>query len=454
MQFTLFSDSEVKSPKEVIFHSTPLGKLRQVLPLSQLAALLPEKKSKSGAKSWLNNEGQVALMFLKSYTGLSDQCLIDNLNSNWEMQMFCGIQLSVFDRIKDSNLPSSIRCKLGRHLDLEQFQRICISEWKSEMSNQNVCMTDAVVYESYIKYPTDVKLLWDCNEWLFEGLFNLCEYLKIRKPRSQYSKQAEKQKVFAKRKRKSQRENRRRVKQLLKLLAKGLEQIQLAINKYYALLKSSPLTENILSTSFFNRLKTIKTIYTQQKYMSDHPGKKAPDRIVSLAKPWIRAIVRGKENKPVEFGPKIHMSQTDGINYVENYTYKPFNECKRTKISILKHRHIYQKCTHYAGDKIYATNENRRYLTQNRIYSNFSQKGKVRAEEAPQLKIVRSELGKQRATVLEGSFGNEKNHYSLNKIKARLENTEKIWVYFGVMTANAVKISTRKEAKKKLSIAA
>lgn len=454
MQFTIFSDSEVKSPKEVIFHSTPLGKLRQALPISELASLLPEKRSKSGARSWLNNEGQVALMFLKSYTGLSDECLVDNLNSNWEMQMFCGIQLSVFERIKDSNLPSSIRCRLGSNLDLEQFQRICISSWKPEMSNQNVCMTDAVVYESYIKYPTDVKLLWDCNEWLFEQLFDLCAYLKIKKPRSQYSKQAEKQKVFAKRKRKSRRENRRRVKQLLKLLSKGIKQIQFVINQYYALLKGNPLIENILSISFFNKLKTIKTIYTQQKYMSDHPGKKASDRIVSLAKPWIRAIVRGKENKPVEFGPKIHMSQTDGINYVEHYTYKPFNECKRTKISIFKHSHIYKKCTHYAGDKIYATNENRRHLTQKNIYTNFSQKGKARREEAPQLKIVKSELGKQRATVLEGSFGNEKNHYSLNKIKARLESTEKIWVYFGVITANAVKISTRKEAKKNFSKAA
>lgn len=188
--------------------------------------------------------------------------------------------------------------------------------------------------------------------------------------------------------------------------------------------------------------------------MSDYPGKKAPDRIVSLAKPWIRAIVRGKENKPVEFGPKIHMSQTDGINYVEHYSNKAFNECKRTKISILKHSHIYQKCTHYAADKIYATNENRRHLTEKNIYTNFCQKGKVKADQASQLKIVKSALGKQRATVLEGSFGNEKNHYGLHKIKARLESTEKIWVYFGVMSANAVKISTRKETKSKLAKAA
>jgi len=37
---------------------------------------------------------------------------------------------------------------------------------------------------------------------------------------------------------------------------------------------------------------------------------------------------------------------------------------------------------------------------------------------------MRSSLSVERATVLEGSFGNEKNQYLLNKIKARTQATE------------------------------
>jgi len=43
-----------------------------------------------------------------------------------------------------------------------------------------------------------------------------------------------------------------------------------------------------------------------------------------------------------------------------------------------------------------------------------------------------------------GSFGNEKNNYGLRKIKALSEGTEKVWVFFGIMTTNAVLISKRK----------
>ena len=56
---------------------------------------------------------------------------------------------------------------------------------------------------------------------------------------------------------------------------------------------------------------------------------------------------------------------------------------------------------------------------------------------------MRTELGRARATVMEGSFGNEKNHYGLQKIKARTEQTETTWIFFGIMTANAVKIAKR-----------
>lgn len=446
LQHFIFSESVIKSEKEVVFENTELGKVYKTLPIKELASLLPERKS--GAKGWFDNEGQIALMFLKSYTGHSDEALIENINNNWVMQMFCGVQLSLFERIKDKGLASAIRCRLGQYLDLNLFQEICLKHWKEDIADHHVCMNDAVVYESYIKYPTDVKLLWDSVEWIFEKMFVLCEQMEIRKPRSKYCQHKDKQKVFAKKKKKSYKDNRRRIRQLLKLLSKGLDQLQEVINYYYQCSKSDPFIDKGLDGYFFDKLKTIKTIFTQQQYMLTHQGKKAPDRIVSLAKPWIRAIVRGKENKLVEFGPKIHMTQVGGINYIEHYSYKPFNECKRLKVSILKNERLFGKCSHYAADNIYPTNENRKFIRGKNIYTNFAQKGKVCAHEAEQLRSLRIQLGKQRATVLEGSFGNEKNHYTLNKIKAKLESTERIWVFFGVMTANAVKISKRAESRK------
>lgn len=44
---------------------------------------------------------------------------------------------------------------------------------------------------------------------------------------------------------------------------------------------------------------------------------------------------------------------------------------------------------------------------------------------------------------MEGSFGTEKQRYSLDKIKARTELNEILWIFFGVHTANAVRIAKR-----------
>lgn len=53
-------------------------------------------------------------------------------------------------------------------------------------------------------------------------------------------------------------------------------------------------------------------------------------------------------------------------------------------------------------------------------------------------KVLRSELSKERATRLEGSFGIQKQHYSLSRIKVRNRKTEILWIFFGIHTANAI----------------
>ena len=46
------------------------------------------------------------------------------------------------------------------------------------------------------------------------------------------------------------------------------------------------------------------------------------------------------------------------------------------------------------------------------------------AKDEPLRRVLRSELSRERATRLEGSFGTQKQHYSLSRIKARNRKTE------------------------------
>jgi len=192
------------------------------------------------------------------------------------------------------------------------------------------------------------------------------------------------------------------------------------------------------------KMSTILKVYEQQHQRAyGNPDEKIKDRIVSISKPYIRPIVRGKEAKPVEFGTKVNKLIVDGIGFIEHFSYDAFNECTRFKNGIYLQRKLFGKCTHQSGDRIYATNENRVYCKTQNIQTNFIPKGKQKVMFVNQSAILRKELNKERGTVLEGSFGNDKNHYLLQKVNTRNQFTEKCWIFFGIHTANVSKIASR-----------
>ncbi|MDR0368545.1 MAG: transposase, partial [Bacteroidales bacterium] len=82
---------------------------------------------------------------------------------------------------------------------------------------------------------------------------------------------------------------------------------------------------------------------------------------------------------------------------------------------------------------------NRTLCSSRNITTSFVRKGRAGKDEE-QRQQVRNILNKERSTRLEGSFGTEKQHYSLSKIKARTKLTETLWIFFGIHTANAVRM--------------
>ena len=101
-----------------------------------------------------------------------------------------------------------------------------------------------------------------------------------------------------------------------------------------------------------------------------------------------------------------------------------------------------------AADSIYANNANRKFCTKYHISTSFKRKGRA-AKDEPLRNILRSELSRERATRLEGSFRTQKQHYSLARIKARNKKTEMLWIFFEIHTANAVCMIEKVEKKKR-----
>lgn len=396
MQNTLFSLDFHFSPKWYIFKNTELGRIHDCIDWNGLVALLPQRKSLRGAPSWLPPKGLFGMMFLKHYTGLSDQKLLDRFNTErsavrWALQLFCGTLLADNESIKDNSFVSKVRSHLGQHVDMQSVQKVLVSAWKQEIPDKNVLLMDATCYEVHIRFPTDAKILFESCQWLWEKQIPaLCKLHRITEPRSKYKEQKKKTNVYSKQRKKSYRKTRTRRSALLKLLRKGIDTYQQLLNQ----LKANGLTSKDATT-----FKTLKMVYQQQYHHFHYPKVRIKERIVSIYKPYIRPIVRGKENKSVEFGLKVHKIQVGGVSILEHVSYKAFNECKRLKISILKHKNLFGTCSHLAGDAIYSTNENRRFATKEVIVTNFVRKG--RGKDDKPTKKIKALLNKERSTRLE-----------------------------------------------------
>jgi transposase, IS5 family len=448
LQSTLFPPEFGLDVRYVRFCSMPLGQLRLALPIKELAALLPKVKNQGGQTPWFDNEGKVALQFLKAYENCSDEKLRQRINTDWSLQFFCGISLGPNQEIKDKNLIWQIRKLVAGYLDIEKYQQLFIQHWKSDMDDTQTGLCDATCYESYVKYPTDVKLLWDCNEWVHKQIKIWSKKLGLVRPRNKYKDNQSRQQSYQKQKRKTHRQKRKQKRLLLALLNKQLLQLDqiLAYGQYQIQEDTS-----LLELKVWSRYQTIAKIYEQQKYLYDNPGTQMGDRIVSLYKPYLHPIVRGKENKRVEFGAKVNSWQVGGLNFVEYMSFRNFHEGNRLKNGIVFHQKNLGSLCRLGADQLYATNANRSFCTRFNINTNFKAKGRPKSDVVirKQESQMRALIGKLRSTVLEGTYGNDKNHYGLAKIKARNEKTEVAWIFFGMMTANGAKVAKKRSKKQR-----
>jgi hypothetical protein len=419
------------------FQGSELGKVHQSTPWNELAKSLRIRENKKGPARIFSPQGMLALMFLKSYVGCSDKKLIGYLNGNIDFQMFCGIFLGP-ERITNYKIVSDIRSELSVKLDIKVLQAVLAEYWRPYMKETNIMLEDATCYETSMRYPTNVKLIWECTEWSYNQIKLMCKYLKIRMPRSRYQEQKDKYNAYSRKRKKISKETTRRTKSLLYLLEKLLGILKQVEEQYQERLE--------LPKGYYTNLKIIRKVFSQQLEMAE-TRESVKDRIVSISKSYIRPIVRGKEVKPVEFGAKVNMIQFDGINFIEHLSFNAFNEGTRLVQSIRYGRSLFGKVTHISADDIYATNANRKYSTAAHIVTNFKRKGRAGKHEE-QRKIISRELRKERATRMEGSFGTEKEYYGLKRIKARTEKNEILWIFFGIHTANAVRIAKRLSAER------
>jgi len=260
-----------------------------------------------------------------------------------------------------------------------------------------------------------------------------CKKFNLRKPRTKFKKWLKRSISYSKMKKKRKKKRRSVTRGLLRLLAKII-----------GLMDDLEQNHGMLSChqQHLKRRDTIRIILEQQSHKF-YDGVRPKNAIVSIDKPHLRPIVRGKEIKSVEFGSKVHKLQIDGISFIEHISFNAFNEGIRLQKTIWKAQKLTNKKVKILGaDAIYATNANRNYVSKRNISTDFKPKGRPGRDKEHKSQLSKM-ITKERASRLEGSFGTDKEYFLLNKIKARTRETEILWIFFGIHASNALNIGIR-----------
>ena len=425
----------------ITFENSELGHMKRLLPLHEMALNFglmsnrPERKR--GPKPFFSPEGKVALMFLKMYTQLSAPKLLEQLNGNVHYQIFCDISINPLSPLRNYKLIDDIVSELSGKLRIQQQQDILAEAWKPYMKDLETFYTDATCYESEMRYPTDQKLLWECCEKAYSIMCIVCQRLEIHRPRTKYLDVEKANMGYVKQRKHSKSQQRKLTRRLIHLLGKILEEIRKMVREHD--------DEEVLTVREKSTMDIITKVYRQQKnhFNSNDPRESIPDRIVSISKPYVRPIVRGKEVKNVEFGAKCNNILVDGISFIEKLSFNAFSEGTRLEHCIKMHKRLFKvEAKKIGGDTGYAGTANRDLCRKLDIQTSFVKRGRPSAEKKEK-DFVRQELARVRATAMEGSFGTQKEHYAMRRIKARKKKTEILYIFFGIHTANLVHLAER-----------
>ena len=291
------------------------------------------------------------------------------------------------------------------------------------------------------------KLLWEGVEKSYATMCELSSRLGIHRPRTKFLDVQKANLTYRKQRKHSRSQTRKITRRLLDLLGKILKEIR-------EIERGHENAENLLTVREKSDLEIITRMYRQQKnhFRNNDSRESIPNRIVSLSKPHLRPIVRGKEVKSVEFGAKVNNILVDGISFIEKQSFNAFNEGTRLMHCLKMHKRLFGvEAKKVGGDTGYAGAENRDYCKENEIQASFVKRGRPFGEKKKEKDLVRKELARVRATAMEGSFGTLKEHYDLRRVKARTKRTENLYIFFGIHTANVVQLADRIEQRARLS---
>ena len=412
----------------------------------------------------------IGAVIIKHKLCLSDRETVAQIQENPYLQYFVGLKSFQTDPVFAPSLFVDIRKRMGAEM-FEQFQQSIVNEVEkndkitdgSEPSlhsddtpggsgsvtkvlntpNDTVCedkasepvthqgklVVDATVVEQAIRYPTDLSLLNEArevSERLIDQLYLDSSFTK--KPRTYRNNARRDFLSLVKQRQPTGKRLRRGLRQQLQYLRRNLNHIEVLLDSFPGL--AIPLSHRDLRYYWI-----IRHLYDQQEAMYREKVKRCAHRIVSIHQPHVRPMVRGKVNKPVEFGAKLNVSlDKNGLAHVEELSWEAYHEGNSLP-DLVKFYH--ERYGYYPevvlADPLYGTRKNRAFLKEKGIRYGGKPLGRPKRKTLGNRKRLKAEKQQRQADYrqripIEGKFGQGKNGYRLSYIRARLVDTSTAWI--------------------------
>ena len=428
--------------------------LSKVTPWDKFAALYLKAMETGTGRPPISPRIVLGALIIKHIESLDDRGTIAMIQENPYMQYFLGLEEFDPNPLFDPSLFVEIRKRIG-HEQFDQLNALLIkSSSKSDdqkhnenpkqkdddgiPQNKGRLQMDASVADQYITYPTDPGILNECRkkcEGMIDKLYQIDGKEGI-KPRTYRRNMRKAFLSYSKKKNHTKADIRKMKRKLLESVNRDLKHIDCLLDSIEKKKYKFPL--NFREQKL---LWVIRTVFEQQNQMYQQNSNSCPNRIVNIYQPHVRPIPRGKAKSKTEFGSKLGVSLDNGYARINTFSWEAYNESTDLKHQVEAYRTIHG---HYPElvqvDRIYATRENREWLQERGIRITAPPLGRPQTKDklTPYRKNKKRKEAAERNHI-EGKFGQGKNGYNLNKIRARLQKTSESWVACIFFIMNLIK---------------
>jgi len=432
-------------------------KLAEVMPWDELSAVYNKALSVTDGRPALSARVVVGALIIKHMLDLTDEETIAQIRENPYLQYFLGYPCYRYDHKFEPSLFVAIRKRLGEE-SIGAINELFVARTKrpprgkkktgsiggtssgetsqegqetAEKENHGMLLVDATVAPSDIKYPTDLDLLNQVREECERLIDVVYEPAPGKeKPRTYRRNARTAYLAVTKKRNKSTKEVQRALKKQLGFVGRDFRILDMLLDE-----KEGPFP---LSFKDQRRLWVIREVYRQQEEMYRTNSRRIDGRIVSIAQPHVRPIVRGKAGAKVEFGPKLSASVVDGNVFLDRIGWDAYNESGDLIAQVERFRDRFGYYPEVViADKIYGNKDNRNKLKERNIRFSGAPLGRPLTDLVFCKKLKqrrRKEAGIRNG--IEGKFGVGKRKFGLGLVMTKLRETSESWIAMVIFVMN------------------